>query len=458
MDTEFISVIKEHRLVLPGQKVLVAVSGGPDSVALLTLFQRNAETLGISLQVAHLDHQIRRESSDDALFVARFCAELGVELITAAVDVVALAREAKEGLEAAGRRARRAFLLETAERYGCARIALGHHRGDQAETVLHRLLRGSGVSGLSAMALQQGPFVRPLLFFGREQLLAFLATQRLPYRVDESNRNLAFTRNRIRHELLPLMQRYNPRIEEHLVALSRRVSVEETFWREQESLGLSAALLPADGEVQLDRQALLALHPALRIRVLRRALEALRGDLQEISAEHLESLGALVVSERPQGDLHLPRAWIGRRYERLLLRPVAPELLPPFAIDIPGPGSYELPGGGRLLFSIEVSGAQESRQVVEFSAASIAFPLKVRTFQPGDRFRPCGQGGAKKLKSFFIDAKIPREERVRIPLLLGPELLWVVGVRRCAGYRPAGSGEKVLRIRYSAPKGKTIGL
>jgi tRNA(Ile)-lysidine synthase len=445
-------VVRHHRLILPGQRLLVAVSGGPDSVALLALFHRNAAKLGISLAAAHLDHQIRRESSDDARFVARFCTDLGVELITEVTDVPALARAEKEGLEAAGRRARRAFLLKSAGAHDCARIALGHHRGDQAETVLHRLLRGTGVSGLAAMAMQRGCFIRPLLLFDRELILAFLTEHRLPYRQDASNSDLTFTRNRIRHELLPQMRGFNPRIEEHLASLSRRIAIEEDFWREQESRALDAAQLSGGEKVLLDRQVLLALHPALRIRVLRRALELSRGDLLEISTSHLEAVDALLVNERPQGELHLPRSWVGRRYNHLLVRPVAPEVPTPFTLDIPGPGSYVLPGGGCLRVSVEEVTGLENSTVVEFAAGQIDFPLKVRTFQPGDRFRPSGCG-TKKLKSFFIDAKIPREDRMRLPLLVGSELLWVIGLRRCAGYRSRVAGEKVLRIHFTGPFG-----
>jgi tRNA(Ile)-lysidine synthase len=161
---------------------------------------------------------------------------------------------------------------------------------------------------------------------------------------------------------------------------------------------------------------------------------------------------ALLANERPQGELHLPRSWVGRRYDRLLVRPVAPEVPTPFVLDVPGPGSYVLPGGGCLRVSVEEVTGLESSAVVEFAAGQIAFPLKVRTFQPGDRFRPSGCG-TKKLKSFFIDAKIPREERMRLPLLVGSELLWVIGLRRCSGYRPEVAGEKVLRVHFTASVG-----
>ncbi|MEJ2201096.1 MAG: tRNA lysidine(34) synthetase TilS [Desulfuromonadaceae bacterium] len=394
METEFVKIVREHDLIRPGQKLLVAVSGGPDSVALLALFRRQAQLLGISLAAAHLDHGIRRESAEDARFVKDLCAELGIELICGEADVPALAQARKEGLEAAGRQARMDFLVQSAEAHGCDKIALGHHRGDQVETVLHRLLRGSGVSGLAAMAWQRDRFIRPLLGFARERLLDFLVEQRLPYRLDASNCDPAFTRNRIRHQLLPLLRSFNPRIEEHLADFSQRVALEEDYWRQQESQALAAARRPCDSGLRLDRQVLLSLQPALRIRVLRRALELARGDLLALGADHLEAVEALLFKPRPQADLHLPRAWVGRRYESVWFRPSAPEEPEPFDFSIPGPGSYALPDGRRLEFLLTAAG-REAPDALEFSLEDVAFPLQVRSFRPGDRFRPDGDGGEK---------------------------------------------------------------
>lgn len=449
MDEEFIRVVRENRLVVAGCRVLVAVSGGPDSVALLALLHRNGPALDIEVFAAHLDHGIRQESADDARFVERLCGELGIGLVVGFADVPVLARSAREGLEAAARRARRRFLLETADALDCAVIALGHHRGDQAETFLHRLLRGTGASGLSAMTFKKERFIRPLLSFSRPQLLAFLAESGLPSIEDASNMDPQFTRNRIRHQLLPLMRSFNPRIDENLTALSRRFAIEEDFWRQQEERSLAElACCDSDG-INLDRPKLLALHPALRARVLRRALERVRGDLLEISATHLAAIDSLLLGERPQGELHIPRGWIGRRYERLQLRASAPLPCEPFDVEVAGPGRFFLPGGGCLeVLFLEQAGSEE-RGVVEFDGALVGFPLHVRSFRPGDRFRPSGRAGARKLKDFFIDHRIEKEERQRLPLLVGGEILWLIGFRRCEGYRPATGCGRVLRFIYT---------
>lgn len=442
-------MIVKDRLVPPGEGVLVALSGGADSVVLLHLMRSLAPLVPFTLRAAHLDHGMRPESPHDAVFVRRLCAEWGVPLAVERADVPALAREQGRGLEETGREVRREFLRQTAARHGCAVIALGHHRGDQAETFLHRLLRGSGLSGLAAMRVKSGPFVRPLLPFSRRQVRDYLAEQRLGHVEDPSNRDPAYTRNRIRHQLLPSLQSFNPRIEEHLARLCRRIALEEDYWQEEGERSLAALIRPGEGGVCLDRSGLAALHPALRARVIRRALERVRGDLTGISARHVEDVEGVLLGERPQAEVHLPAAWAARRYDRLWLRRTPPPPPPPFAVPVAGPGVYPLPGGGVLEVSLVDAPRGEGALAVEFDADVASFPLLVRPFRPGDRFRPAGLGGSKKLKDFFIDAKIPLEERRRLPLVAGREILWVVGVRRCDGGRPDPAAGRVLRLAVS---------
>jgi len=454
----FSRVLRNKSLVLPGERVLVAVSGGADSVALLHLFHAVAPEFSCALSAAHLDHAIRPESAGEAEFVARICASLGVPLHTERIDVPALARARRQGLEEAAREARREFLGKVAKREGCTRIALGHHRGDQAETVLHRLLRGSALSGLAAMRPASGLFIRPLLPFARQRLLDFLAARDIPFVEDASNRDTAFTRNRIRHRLLPLLSTFNPRIEEHLGRFSERLAIEEDYWEREERRLLSDLGEVYAEEIRLDRVGLLSLHPAARSRVLRRALLVVRGDLQGLAACHIEALDGLLRGARPQAEVVLPRAWAGRRYEDLWLRRMPPDLPPPVSILVAGPGNYPLPGGGELQVELLAAPKGEEGGAVEFDSAQVSFPLRVRSPRPGDRFRPEGLGGGKKLKDFLIDAKVPRERRRSLLLVEEEEVLWIVGMRRCAGRRPCREGGGVLRLSAKLPVSPTIQL
>jgi len=459
MLTTFARILREQNLLADGDRVLVAVSGGADSVALLHLLHAVAPTFSLSLLAAHLDHGIRRESSADADFVRQLCVRLGVVLVEEKINVPGLAAVRRRGLEETARDCRRQFLQQAALRHGCGAIALGHHRDDQAETVLFRLIRGSALSGLAAMRPHSPPFIRPLLAFTRQQILDFLGRESVEFIEDISNADISFTRNRIRHRLLPALRDFNPRIDEHLVRFSCRLALEEDYWDgEEKRLMAELGRIGEDG-VSFDRSRLQALHPAVRLRLLRRALLMVRGNLQGVAACHLEGVEGLLLADRPQAELHLPGAWAGRRYDRLWLRREAPEEVPPVLVTIKGPGVYALPGGGELEIVLLSSALGEGLNAAEFSATEVQFPLTLRSPRPGDRLRPAGMTGSKKLKDLLIDAKVPLEVRRRLLLVLADdEILWVVGMRRAAGRAPSPAGGMVLRIALKLPERPTTRL
>lgn len=452
METIVRRCLDEHRLLHSGDRVLVAVSGGADSVCLLHLLQLLAAEYGLELQAAHLDHGMRPESVNEAEFVARLCSDLSIPLTIDRVTVPSEARRQRRGLEETARELRRDFLRRIAAEHGCRVIALGHHRGDQAETVLHRFLRGSGPAGLAGMRPQSGPFIRPLLAVSRRQILAYLERHRLPWVEDASNRNPAFTRNRLRHQVLPLLQEFNPRLEAGLAELGRRCALEEEFWQAESDRALARLLRPAaGGERSLDRAALLALHPALRARVLRQAMAEVRGDLRGVAAVHLKAVENLLASDRPQVETHLPGLWVACRYDRLWLRRQPPAASLPCHLEIAGPGVFLLPDGGELRITLEAIAGGEGSCAVEFDPAAVSFPLRLRRPQPGDRFRPAGSPGRRKLKSLFIDTRVELEARQRALVLEGEEILWVVGRRRCEGAWPL-PGKPVLRLAFTPGK------
>lgn len=438
-----------HRLP-KGVGVLVALSGGGDSVALLHLLLQMAPHFSLQVQGAHLDHGIRAESGKDVDFVQQLCREWRVPLTVERLDVPRLARERGQGLEEAGHELRREFLQRTAGDRGCHYIALGHHRGDQAETLLMRLLRGSGLTGLAAMRPLNGSIIRPLLDFSRKQIEDYLDAIGQSFLQDASNEDLYYTRNRLRHRVLPELMDLNPRLEENLAALSQRIALEEGFWQQEVKEALNTVRTLDAGELWLDRLALLDLHPALRARVLRQALFEVRGDLRGIGAVHIEDLEKLLVGATPQAEAHLPAAWAGRRYERLWLRVAPPAVVPSFAIEVREPGEVRLPDGRRMLFSLEALPQGETATAVEFPAQTVPFPLTVRSFRPGDRFHPFGAPGSRKLKKFFIDAKIDRETRASVPLLEGRQILWLAGLARCQQWPCAEAEGPVLRVVIQA--------
>jgi tRNA(Ile)-lysidine synthase len=439
-------------MVPAGSCGLVAVSGGADSVALLHLLHGFAPAAGLRLHAAHLDHALRPDSPADVAHVRALCRTLNMPLVAERIDVAALARAGRGGAEEIARDARRAFLRAAAQERGCTWIALAHQRDDQAETFLLRLLRGAGTTGLAGMRPVEPPYVRPLLPFARTELVEWLAGEGIAWREDPSNLDPVFARNRVRHELLPLLESYNPAIRVRLAELCRQLADDEHDWALRVGAELDRVAQLSEGECQLPCAALAGASPALAARVVRAALAQVRGDLRRIDAGHIAAILALAGGVRPQGEVHLPGAWVGRRYAMLLVRRAPPWVVPQPSLVITGPGCHVLADGRVLCVMLADRPAGEGAAAVEFCARQIKFPLLVRAPQPGDRLYPDGMTGSKKLHDLFTDLKLPVEaRRAAVLVCAAGDLLWVAGVRRAAGCHPAPDSGPVLRLELSAP-------
>ena len=450
MSERFHKSLLQSGAIPPGSRVLVAVSGGADSIALLLLLRHVAASMELHLEAAHLDHALREASGDDARFVAQFCADLEIPLTQERRDVAEIARQRKANLEEVAREVRRDFLVSTAQARACQLIALGHHADDQAETFLMRLLRGSGVTGLASMRMVNPPLVRPLLSFRRADLLAYLQERQVLWRDDASNRDTTFTRNRIRHDLLPLLETFNPNISCQLAGLCDQLHQDNEFWSDLVAQELARCGRWQGDAFTLGCPQLRESTPALAGRMVRAALRQIRGDLRSLTASHVADVLKLASEGPPQGELDLPRAWIVRRYDTLLFCKERLDAAVPFKMVLHRPGIYRLPHGRTLKLSLEAKALGESAGAVEFSAASAPFPLQLRSWSPGDRLHPSGMSGTKKLQDLFVDLKLNREDRQTALLLLkDDETLWVVGLRRSEGRRPK-AGEVVLRIVVEA--------
>lgn len=440
------SQIKEAGCVA-GENLLVAVSGGVDSVVLLHLLSRQVEKTGLRLHVAHLDHRIREQSAADAEFVRRYCSQLGLDCVVASCNVPKIADEKGLSLEMAGREARREFLLQTADEVGARLIALAHHQNDQVETFLLRLLRGSGVAGLAAMRPLQDRWWRPLLGCRRGQIEDYAAEHRLDWVEDASNSDLTFLRNRVRHRVVPELQQVNPAFEQRVAELCRQFADDEDYWQQRVAEVLPGLVVSTADGLRLDRQGMLALPHALRARVLRAALLRLRGDLLRIDAVHLRSLDTLLGGDRSQAQLDLPGCWAARRYEQLWLRHEAPVVLPAYEFELAVPGQLSLPDGRILRSRLLTAPLGEGETAAEFDFQKLERSLRVRSWRAGDSFVPRGMFGRKKLKRLFGDRKIELEERARVPVLVaGEEILWVAGVRRSGLATVSSDTQRILRL------------
>lgn len=446
MQERFYRILRETGCIPIGSRLLVALSGGADSVALLSLLCGCALELELQVEAAHLDHSLRSTSCDDADFVARLCCDLEVPLTSHRCDVAAVAREKRGNLEEVARDLRRSFLLETAKVRNCELIVLGHHADDQAETFMMRLLRGAGPGGLAGMRLVDGLLVRPLLSFRKKEILDYLAMQSLVWREDGSNQDLGYTRNSIRHRLLPEMESYNPQIVLQLSGLCERLRQDEDFFNGLVQQGLARCSQRAEGEWQVDCASLAEMAPALAGRLVRAVLQEVRGNLRGFSAKHVAAVIDLATDGPVQGEIMLPEVWVARRYEVCRFRKIPPELPRPSVLTLSCEGDYSLPDGRILRVTLEEDSKDDLALTAEFCADSVNLPLQVRSVQPGDRLRPAGMVGTKKLQDLFVDLKLTREERLLTPLVVrDEEILWVAGLRRCAGYLPE-AGRPVLRL------------
>jgi tRNA(Ile)-lysidine synthase len=464
--------IHTYGLFETGDRVLAAVSGGADSVCLLHTLLSLASEYSLQLGVAHLHHGLRGKAADrDSEFVADLARRCQLPAFMGSADIPGLKQRRGLCLEEAARQARYHFLAQIADQHHFRKIAVGHQQDDNAELTLMFLIRGSGARGAGGIPpVRENRIVRPLIDLSREDIHGYLKANALAWVQDASNQDRVFLRNRVRVELLPTLAReYNPRIREVLTRFARVTRAEDDWLESLTGPLLAAACLARSAtSLTLSVAALATLHPAARRRVLRRALEMVKGNLRRIAFGHIEAALALASGGTRHGSLDLPdRIRIQRYPDRLVvslaqqpLRVLKPEALPAptqeFCYPIPAPVSetvsLTLPEiGGRLEFrrisTQKVPATGNAGQFVAFFDMDVLiFPLTVRNLRPGDRFNPFGMTGRQKVHRYLSNQKIPRESRRRYPLLLsGEKIIWVAGQRMDQRARLTPDTRRVLR-------------
>jgi tRNA(Ile)-lysidine synthase len=427
----------------------VAVSGGPDSVSLLHALVELAPLWDVSLAVAHLNHQLRGgESDEDERFVADLAARLGLPFYRASADVAA----ADDNLEQAGRVARRAFFAELP----ADRVALGHTRDDQAETVLFRLLRGSGLSGLAGIYPVNVRYVRPLIDATRAEVVEFLRARGIQWREDSSNLDPRFARNRIRASLLPQLARdWNPRIGETLAHLATLAQDEEAWWSTHLD-GLSGNILVArSGGIELRASALAELPTAVSRRLIRRAIAQAKGDLRRLEYDHVERV--LELAGQPEGDgrLRLPGLDVRRSFDWIRVAPAAQRFdLPATPLAIPG--FYAVPGGACLHLEIAEHPVTPSKdatlKAAELNLRCLPPVLELRGWKPGDHYRPEGHTRDLKIKEMFQMERVPSWLRPSWPIVSsGDTVLWSRTFGAAAEFAAGLEPGPVLRVWEGEP-------
>jgi tRNA(Ile)-lysidine synthase len=453
--------IRKNSLISNRDHVLAAVSGGPDSVALLSILVNLKDTLGIErITVIHFDHRLRGDESDgDREFVRALARSAGLDFRCGAGDVRAFARSRKISVEMAARECRRSFFTGTAAEIKAWKIALGHTADDQAEEVILRILRGTGPAGIQGMspATVEG-IIRPLLFATRDAVLEYLQERGMEYRNDSTNFAPSCQRNFLRLKVFPLLREaFHPQIAQTIARCANLAREEESWWASQtQTLWGDICLELSEGRCVLDFARMQQLYPALARRMLRLAIERVKGNLSGVGLIHLEPLTELISSGKTGKSIRIPGGIEATRDgAKLLIRSktcTAREDRFDDVLDVYEPGNYLFGKFGFEFSSCDQTktccGPDSGADCVRMDSDKLKWPMMLRYRRAGDRFRPLGMTGSKKLQDFFTDCMVPREERQKVPLLCDSEkICWVVGMRMDDRVKVEAHTRQILMVK-----------
>lgn len=434
------SYIEKYNMIEAGSQVIVGISGGGDSVCLLFLLSRYQKKKFFHLQGVHVNHGIRgQEALRDQEYARELCERLGVPFTVYTYSVPDIANREKRSLEETGRMVRRrAFAQKAAELGGKTAIALAHHENDNAETVLHNLIRGTKVAGLGGIRpIQRSEegisYIRPLLKVTREEIEAYLKQQQIPWMTDSSNEEIVYTRNRIRHKILPEMEKINPRAVSHITQAADTFLAIEEYLRGQADRLYREYVEKKENGYWIQKELFLE-KELMQSYVVRMVLEQVAGKKQDLTAAHVESILSLGRG-RTGASVSLPGGVLASQvYGNLLIR-------------VPAAGELPLKELEFEVFLWENQQIPEKTYTKWFDYDKIKSSLEIRRRKPGDFLTVTEAGGTKKLKDYMIDCKIPREERENLTLLAdGSHILWIVGYRISQYYKVTSQTKTVLKV------------
>lgn len=479
--------ISQYQLLTKNDRIVIGVSGGPDSIALLHILWQLSEEYSLILRVAHLNHMQRgQESKEDAEHTLKFANELSIPVISEEIDIKAIKeKEAKDGpLTDVARKIRYDFLKRVAKGFNANKIAVGHHADDLVETILMNLIRGTGPEGLKGIAPirkidEAVLLIRPLIKISSLQIHQYLSAHHLEFRTDSSNLKPIFLRNRVRLQLLPLLRKeYNPKIENSFIQLSQLIEMDEDYINETVNHALLQVIVERKEKmIVIDVAKVSKLHPAIQTRVIRRVIAMIKGDTEGFNYQHIQNIRQLILRIHPQVRLSLPFFMSAQRnYKQLIIREESIYRLKPldcyeYLIEVPGTNEIqdlnctiktEVVLRETILKDIEYIEKHpptECRYPIQDAVhplilrayldyEKISQPLSLRCRKDGDRFQPYGMQGRKKIKDFFIDLKLPMDTRNRIPLLVDKKgnILWVIGLRIGEQVKITSKTQKVLVV------------
>ncbi|MEE8350181.1 MAG: tRNA lysidine(34) synthetase TilS [Acidobacteriota bacterium] len=450
MISRVLETIRRHQLLEAGDHVIVALSGGPDSVALLLVLKEIAEMLSLQVSAAHVNHRLRGEASDqDEQFVRRLCQRVEVPIEVRRVETRQEVERSGENLQSCARRLRYDFLLQLSLLEN-QKVATGHTINDQAETFLMKLIRGAGPAGLSGISPVRGRgsdtkgvmVVRPLLELSRPEIIAYLKENQQSYREDRSNRDLSYHRNWVRHQLIPLVEEnLNPSLVENLHRSSQLFrEIEEYLWVRGEE-AFEQCRIRQKGGTRIRIEVLETFHSIIRKQVVRQGVAREKGDLLDITLQHIEGVLGLCAS-RSGSEIHLPGGLkVQREFGELW---ITNQALPcDFLYPLSVPGEILIPEVGKSVVVRRAKAHGQEATLIKWGNED----LIVRNRRPGDEYRVSSESGNKKLKDLLQRNRIPRSQRDSLLILVGnDEIMWVEGFPPHPDYRVSGDDSAALAV------------
>jgi len=471
LEEKVFDTIKKFNMLSFDDKILVGVSGGPDSVTLLKILLSFRQKYHLSIYIAHLNHMLRgKESDEDANFVRNLARELDLPCEVKSYNLTEIAQKKRLTLEEAAREYRYMFYLKTTQKFGANKIALGHNADDQVETVLMRFLRGSGLEGLMGIPSVRDKIIRPLIECTREEIEEYCQEHQIEYRIDSTNKEILYFRNKIRLELLPLLSHeYNKNIKDIILHLQSIISeVSKYLQQKTELIFREIAEIKGRENVIIDLKSLNSLPMVFKRRIIRRSIEVIKGNLYSINFAHNDEVLKLTEYQSGEKEIHLPDNLRAKKiynqliiYKKKIFKDHPEETSAPWEYNLSVLGQTEIKPLGievkvKILDSKGVKTSQFSNrkksdsEFVEFIDYNKAkYPLKLRNRRVGDKFYPLKMAGAKKVGEFFIDNKVPKSHRDLIPLLIDSEgkIIWIVGMRLDDRVKITSDTKKILYIK-----------
>ena len=446
MEDRIYKTLIENKLISEGDTVIVGASGGPDSQFMIHILNKLRKDMGFDMVLTHLNHLHRDEADKDEDLVRKTAEKLGLEFFSRSRSMDDLAKELKISPEDAGRRLRYEFFNDLAKKYPTSKIAVAHNKDDQAETVLMRIVRGTGLDGLRAMDYKTGNIIRPILGIKKSQILEYLDENNIPYAIDHTNFENDYTRNKVRLDIIPILEEINPNVIDSVFKLSELARDDLEILDTIVDDKFKEMARVSQSEIAFDKEKFNKTDPSLLRRILRKAVENLKGQIKDLSKENLDDFlkirdldtGKVLIKD----DLSLRKS-----YDSYILEKITNEEKNQSEKNL-GDQETIFYNGFYIKTSIINSDKYEKdKNLGYFDYDLLDFPLKVRTRRPGDRFVPLGHKSEKKLKDFLSDQKIDRKRRDELPLILSKDkIIWLAPLRMSDEFKVTGATKKILKI------------